>query len=79
MILVRFFCHWIEVMSGFINLCATLRICQVVASSVSLEASSAHRDRALHSIVPAVSLYVTVPYLIFELIDFFFSSKGDLI
>ena len=48
-------------LSEFINLCATLRICQVVANSVSLKASSSHRDRALHSIVPAVSLYVTVP------------------
>ena len=47
-------------MSKFINLCATLRICQLMASSVSMKASY-HKDRALLSTVPTVSFYVTEP------------------
>ena len=59
-ILIRFFCYWIEVMSKFISLCSTLRICQLMASSVSMKASY-HKDRALLSTVPTVSFHVTEP------------------
>ena len=47
-------------MSKFINLCATLRIRQLMGSSVSMKASY-HKDRALLSTVPTVSFYVTEP------------------